>query len=317
MTRGVAPWTRRPSAVRRAIRGLAVGCAALAMLASAGTAGARPPGSHLPPDMGRPANDRPAFLNGVGIDQKLDAQVPPDLVFTDETGKVVRLGDYFGKKPIVLSLVYFECPGLCTVSLNELERTLKGISLNMPGSFEVLTVSFDPSETPSLAAAKKASHLKRLNRAGAQEGWHFLTGDPEPIRQLTEAVGFRYQWDDQQKQFVHSSGIIVLTPQGRVSQYFVGIDYAPQDVRLSLQKASGNQIGTIADKAVLYCFKYNPTTGKYGLAIDRALKLGGVLTVLSLATFIFFASRRDRTQAVAAGAGEGEGEQNDGGSPGR
>lgn len=246
-----------------------------------------------------PSNAAAGFLQNVGIDQKLGAQVSPDLVFRDETGKEVKLGDYYGKRPIILALVYFDCPMLCTVVLNELTRTLRGLSLNVGESFEVLTVSFDPRETPQLAAEKKASYLKQYGRPGAADGWHFLTGDQESIRQLTSTVGFRYTWDEKQKQFIHSSGLIILTPQGRVSRYFYGIDYAPTDVKFALQEASGNQIGSVAERVLVYCYRFDPRTGKYGLVIGRALQIGGAVTVLGLGGFILLMLRRDRRRVYA------------------
>ena len=229
-----------------------------------------PPGGH-----DATSAQRPAILNDVGIDQKLGEQVPLDLVFRDESGREVKLGDYFGKKPVILSLVYFECPGLCTVVLNEQVRTLRAVTPSVGDSFEVITVSFDPRETPSLAASKKAGYVKEYGRPGAAAGWHFLTGDAEPIRRLTESVGFRYAWDAPNNQFVHSSGFIVLTPQGKTSRYFFGVDYNPTDVRKAVEAAGGNAIGTPTERVVLYCFQFNPQTGKYGLIIGRVLKLGG------------------------------------------
>ena len=290
--------------IRRFARpaGLAFAAAALAALAAPAARGQvreSRPGGH---NAMAPSDSRPTFLQGVGIDQKLNAQVPPDLTFRDEEGREVRLGDYFGRKPLVLALVYYECPGLCTVVLNEQGRMLKGLSLNVGESFDVLTVSFDPKDTPSLAAAKKQTYVKSYGRPGAEAGWHFLTGDPEPIRRLTDAVGFRYKWDEKNQQYVHSSGLMILTPEGRVSRYFFGVDYAPIDVKLALQEASGNKIGNPVERTVLYCFKFNPSTGKYGLVISRALQIGGVLTIVSIGLLMWFASRRGRAYAAAVAA---------------
>lgn len=287
---------------------LAMSCV-LVTPAARGQAMRGPPGGH---DALAPAADaRPAILNNVGIDQKLGAAVPPDLTFRDETGREVRLGQYFGRKPIVLSLVYFECPGLCTVVLNELQRTLNGLSLTAGDQFDVLTVSFDPRETPTLANAKRQEYLKRYGRKQGEAGWHFLTGDAEPIRRLTDAVGFRYAWDERNKQFVHSSGIMVLTPEGRISRYFFGVDYAPTDVKLAIQEASGNRIGSPAERVVLYCFRYDPTTGKYGFLIGRALKVGGILTLISLAAVMWIASKRGRSYAAMVAAEQAQGERAD------
>lgn len=263
-----------------------------------------PPGGHNL----QPSIARPDLIKGIGIDQKLGAQVPGDLAFRDENGRDVQLKDYYGKKPIVLALVYYDCPMLCTVVLNELERTLKGMGLGVGESFDVLTVSFDPKETPSLAAAKRAEHLKRLDRPGAENGWHFLTGDAEPIRRLTDAVGFRYAWDDVNKQYVHSSGLMVLTPDGKISRYFYGVDYAPQDVQFALQEASGNKIGSPSQRALLYCFQYDPRTGKYSLVVVRALQVGGVLTLLALGTFMVLSARRGRLKVLPEGGAGGDGD---------
>lgn len=281
-----------------------LGAVVLVVLAVAPPARAQamrgPAGGH---DALAPAGARPLFLQGVGIDQKLDAQVPAGLVLRDEGGRDVRLGDYFGRRPLVLSLVYYDCPGLCTVVLNELQRTLRGMTPSVGEAFDVLTVSFDPRDSPALAAKKKASSVAEYGRPGAAAGWHFLTGDAEPIRRLTDAVGFRYAWDERGKQFVHAGGIIVLTPSGRVSRYFLGIDYTPADVTAALRQAAGHKIGPAAERTVLYCFRYDPTTGRYGLLIGRALRAGGVLTVAALAVVVWLAGRRGRGYAADVAAG--------------
>lgn len=258
------------------------------------------------PDAGT-ANIKPAVLDNVGIDQKLNAQVPPDLVFHDETGKDVKLGDYFGKRPMILALVYFKCPQLCTVVLNDLVRTMNAMNAQSIGKqFDVLTVSFDPNETPELAAAKKKQYLKAYGREGAAEGWHFLTGSQDSIKKLTDAVGFRYQWDPQYQQYIHASGLTILTPSGRVSKYLYGIDYDPLDVRLVLDEAAGDKIGSLSEQIVLYCF-HDDGTGKHSLAVGRLIRLSGALTVLVLGAFLTVMFRRDRNthhaSADAAGTG--------------
>src|SRR6476620_3433069 len=232
--------------------------------------------------MSPPANVRPPGLQNVGIEQHLDEQIPADLSFRDETGKPVRLGDYFGKKPAILNLVYYYCPMLCGEVLSGLESALRVLKFDVGKEFDVLTVSFDPRETPDMAAKKKAEFLKRYGRAGAAEGWHFLTGPHESIDALTKAAGFQYQYDPKTGQFAHATAIALLTPDGKIAQYYYGVEYAPKDLRLGLIQASENKIGTLADQVLLYCYHYDPTTGKYGAIISRVLKLAGIATLLGL-----------------------------------
>jgi len=232
--------------------------------------------------MSPPANVRPPGLQNVGIEQHLDEQIPADLSFRDETGKPVHLGDYFGKKPMILNLVYYNCPMLCGEVLSGLEGALRVLKFDAGKEFDVLTVSFDPRETPDMATRKKAEFLKRYGRAGAAEGWHFLTGPQESIDALTKAAGFQYQYDPKTGQFAHATAIMILTPEGKIAQYYYGVDYAPKDLRLGLIQASENKIGTLADQVLLYCYHYDPTTGKYGAIISRVLKLAGIATLLGL-----------------------------------
>jgi len=241
-----------------------------------------------------PVDAKAPILQDVGIDQKLGAMVPADLVFMDEQGRDVRLGDYFGKRPMVLVLVYFQCPMLCTMVLNDVVRTIRAMSENLGSDFDILTVSFDPADTPAAAKLKRENYLAQYDRPGGEAGWHFLVGGQQSITALTRAVGFRYVWDTKFKMFAHASGIMVLTPQGKISRYFYGIDYAPQDLRLALLEAAGGKTGSLADEVLLFCFHYDPATGKYGWAINRALKIGGALTVLILGSSIFMLLRRDR-----------------------
>ncbi len=232
--------------------------------------------------MSPPANVRPPGLKNVGIEQHLDEQIPPDLTFRDETGKPVRLGDYFGKRPVILNLVYYQCPMLCGEVLSGLESALRVLKFDVGKEFEVLTVSFDPRETPDMATKKKAEFLKRYGRPSAAAGWHFLTGPQESIDALTKAAGFQYQYDPKTGQFAHATAIAILTPEGKIAQYYYGVEYAPKDLRLGLIQASENKIGTLADQVLLYCYHYDPTTGKYGAIIARVLQLSGLATVLLL-----------------------------------
>ena len=241
-----------------------------------------------------PKGNLPAPLRQVAIEQKLNQQVPLDLVFRDEEGKERKLGEFFGQKPVILSLVYYDCPMLCTQVLNGLVGSMKALKFNAGREYEVVTVSFDPREGPQLAREKKEGYLRRYGREGAGAGWHFLTGDQASIDALTDAVGFRYAWDEETKQFAHASAIMILTPEGKLSRYFYGIDYAPKDVRLGLVEASNNRIGSPVDQILLYCFHYDPRTGKYGFAIMNTLRAAGVATFLGLGLLIFVLKRRER-----------------------
>jgi protein SCO1/2 len=249
-------------------------------------------------DPGLPSSAVPAPLREIGFDQNLDHAVPLDIPFTDERGRAVRLGDYFGARPVVLALVYYDCPMLCTQVLNSLTSTLKVLSLDPGKDFEIVTVSFDPREKPALAAAKKAVYLDRYKRPGAAEGWHFLTGEQASIERLTHAAGFRYVWDEHTRQFAHPTGITVLTPQGRLSRYLFGVEYGPRDLRFALVEASAGKVGTPVDQVLLYCYHYDPETGRYGLVIMRVVRLAGAATVLALGTFIVVMVRRERKGVV-------------------
>jgi protein SCO1/2 len=260
------------------------------------------PGSFLDP--GIPSQSVPDVLAKVGVDQKLDAQVPLDMPFVDETGRAVTLGDYFKTRPVLLTLVYFECPMLCTQVLNGVVGSLKTLNFTAGKEFDILTVSFNPKETPALATAKKASYLARYGRPEAETGWHFLTGQQPAIDALAGAVGFRYYYDKATDQYVHASAIMLLTPQGRISRYFYGIEYPPRDVRLGLIDAASGHIGNIVDQMLLYCYHYDPHSGKYSMVVMNVLRLAGIVTVVLIVGFILVARRRDRTgrQAGAPGA---------------
>jgi protein SCO1/2 len=243
--------------------------------------------------MSPPASVRPPGLRNVGIEQHLDEQIPPGLVFRDETGKAVRLGDYFGKRPIILNLVYYQCPMLCGEVLSGLTSALRVLKFDVGKEFDVLTVSFDPRETPEMANAKKGEYLKRYDRPSAAAGWHFLTGPQESIDALTKAAGFQYQYDSATGQFAHTTAIMVLTTEGKISQYYYGIEYAPKDLRLGLVQASENRIGTVVDQVLLYCYHYNPDTGKYGAVISRILQLAALATMLAVGMLLAVLFRRE------------------------
>jgi len=237
----------------------------------------------------------PGALAGVGIDQKLDFQVPLNLHFTDEYGAAVPLSTYFhSQKPVILALVYYRCPMLCTQILNGLESSLKAVSFDPGRDFEIVAVSFDPKDTWQTAAAKKQSYLKRYGRANTANGWHFLTGDETNIKALTDAVGFHYKYDPATDQFAHASGIMIVTPDGRLSRYFYGVEYAPRDIRLGLVEASRNKIGSPVDQILLFCYHYDPSTGKYGAMVMRMIRVAGAGFVLFGAVAILIALKREK-----------------------
>lgn len=240
-----------------------------------------------------PAGERPRDLDDVRIDQKLDGPLPLDAKFRDENGHEVRLGDYFGSKPVVLALVYYSCPMLCNQVLNGMTSGLDVLkSLSIGKEFEVVTVSFDPRETPDLAREKKDTYLSWYKRDGAADGWHFLTGDQTNIDRLTEAAGFYYKWDPKTNQFIHASGIMIATSDGKLARYFYGIEYAPKDLRLGLVEASAGKIGSPVDQLLLYCYHYDPSSGKYGAAVMNLMRLGAVLTLMAIiAMFVVFRVR--------------------------
>ena len=242
--------------------------------------------------MSPPANVRPPALKSVGIEQHLDEQIPANLTFRDETGKAVQLGDYFGRRPMILNLVYYQCPMLCSEVLAGLEGAMRALKFDVGKEFDVLTVSFDPRETPEMAAAKKADSLKRYGRAGAADGWHFLTGQQSSIDALTKAAGFQYEYDPKIGQFAHATAILVLTPQGKIAQYYYGVEYSPKDLRLGLVQASQGKIGTAVDQVLLYCYHYDPQTGRYGAIVSRILRLAALATMLVLGVFLAVMFRR-------------------------
>lgn len=273
---------------------------ALPVLAASGLALYAQPGQPAPAQQSfslQDANLKPAIpgaLKGVGIDQRLDAQIPLNLIFKDEAGRSAPLSTYFtGKKPVVFTLVYYRCPMLCNEILNGLVSALSVVSLNPGRDFEVVAVSFDPKDTPEIAAQKKASYLRRYRRPNTANGFHFLTGDEANIKALTDAVGFHYTYDPKTDQFAHASAVMVATPQGHLSKYFYGVEYSSRDLRLGLVQASDNKIGTPVDQILLFCFHYDPTTGKYGAVAMNSIRVAGAGFVLVCGAFLFVALRRE------------------------
>jgi len=246
--------------------------------------------------MSPPPNVRPPGLKNVGIQQNLNQQIPPDLTFTDDLGRQVRLGDYFGQnsgqKPLILNFVYYTCPMLCGEELSGLESALRVLKFDVGKEFEVITISFDPKDTPEAAAKKKEQFLRRYHRPGAERGWHFLVGQPDAIDAATKAAGFQYEYDQKSGQFAHSTAIMVLTPQGKIAQYYYGIEYPPNDLRLALVEASQNRIGNMVDALLLYCYHYDPEKGKYSATVMRVLRLMAVATMLCVGALLLVMIRR-------------------------
>jgi protein SCO1/2 len=254
------------------------------------------PASGYRREPGMAASVVPRPLREIGFDQRLDERVPLDVEFKDDQGRTVKLGEYFGRKPVVVAFVYYDCPMLCTMILSSITSTLGILSLEPGKDFELVMVSFDPRETAELAARKKAEYLHRYDRPATADGWHFLTGEPPSIERLTKAAGFRYTWDEETQQFAHPAGIIVLTPDGRLARYLFGLEYGARDLRFALVEASEGRIGTTVDAALLYCFHYDPMTGRYGFVVMRMLRVAGAATVVALGTFVFIMLRRERTR---------------------
>jgi protein SCO1/2 len=261
--------------------------------ALAGTrAYAQPSGPLMAPPPGKAALERIPLLKEVDITQKLGDKIPLDLPFVDENGKDVKLGQYFGARPVVLALVYYECPMLCTQVLNGVYSSMEALPFTTGKEFDLVVVSFDPGDTPELAQKKKTAYFERYRRPGSDAGQHYLTGRQESITALTNAVGFKYKYDPEIKQFAHPAAVTVLSKEGRISQYIYGIEFAPRDLRLSLIDAGDGKVGTAVDQIMLYCYHYDPTTGKYGVAIMALVRAGGILTVAILGITIFRNARR-------------------------
>jgi protein SCO1/2 len=277
------------SVARRNLLSLAVTTIAVVLLTASAFGQAMTKGIMSPP-----TNVRPPNLQNVGIEQHLDVQVPADLAFTDDTGRSVKLGDYFGHKPLILNLVYYNCPMLCGEALAGLTGSMRLVKFDVGNEYEVVTVSFNPNETPAIAAEKKKDYLKRYGRPNAAAGWHFLTGPADSINALTKAVGFQYQYDAKLNQYAHATAIMVLTPQGHISRYFYGVDFPPKDLRMGLVEASQGKIGNAVDQILLYCYHYDPATGKYGAIVNNILKLGAGLTILLLGGLLLILFRLEK-----------------------
>ena len=246
-----------------------------------------------------PEDSLPTILRGVGLDQKLNGAIPQALAFKDESGKTVRLGDYLGEHPVILTMNYYECPMLCTLELNGLVSALRTISLEPGRDFRIVTVSINPKETPELAREKKAIYVKEYARAGAQAGWNFLTGEEAAIRELAGVIGYRYSFDEASGQYAHVAGIVVLTPGGKISRYFYGVDFPPRDLRLALVESSQGKIGTLADTILLFCYHYDPSTGRYSVAALTVMRLAGAATALVLGSVVLLWLRRERRRRAS------------------
>jgi protein SCO1 len=245
---------------------------------------------------GMPASAIPAPLREIGFDQNIGRRLPLDAPVRAEDGRVAPLAEYFGARPVVLVFAYYSCPMLCTQVINGVATAVGVLSLEPARDFDVVVISIDPHDSPAAAAAKKTAYLERYRRPGASAGSHFLTADPPSIDRLTSAAGFRYVWDARTNQFAHPTGVIVVTPDGRLARYLFGIDYGPRDLRLALVEASAGRVGTAVDSLLLYCYHYDPMIGRYGFLVMRALRVAGVATVLILATFIAVMVRRERSR---------------------
>jgi protein SCO1/2 len=269
-------------------------CAAAVALAQPGQPAPAQPSHQLLQDSSlRPA--LPNSLQGVGIDQRLDGQLPLETMVTDEFGRQVPFGSFFKTgKPVLLAPVYYRCPMLCTQILNGVVSSLKAVSLTPGRDFDVVAMSFDPKDTPDLAAAKKATYLQRAGRNANANGWHFLTGSEQNVKAIMDAIGFHYKYDPATDQYAHASGIMIITPEGRVSKYFYGVEYSPRDVRLGLVEASRNKIGTAVDQILLFCYHYDPATGKYGAVAMNILRLAGGAFALLGGLYLAIAFRRER-----------------------
>jgi protein SCO1/2 len=276
-----------------------IGGFVFALLAMAGaTAFAQPPSSFQDKSSQPASQVSPPDLANVGIDQRLNQQIPLDLQFKDETGKTVELGDYFRSgRPVILNLVYYTCPMLCGEELVGEASALSMLKFTPGNEYEIVSVSFNPDETPKDAAAAKQTYIARINEHLEHrtngEGWHFLTGQQPQIKQLADAVGFHYRRDPQTKQFIHATAIMIVTPAGRIAQYYYGVEFSPKDIRLGLIEAARGNIGNVVDQMLLYCYHYDPKTGRYGAVVTNIIRLAGAATMLVLGGFLIVMFRRE------------------------
>jgi protein SCO1/2 len=246
-----------------------------------------------PQERGESANTAPPQLKDVTFKQRLNDTLPLDAMFKDETGRPVALREYFGHRPVVLAFVYYSCPMLCTQVMNGISSALKVMPFKAGEDFDIVLVSFDPRDTPAVAAGKKQAHLQYWSAETTGAAWHFLTGDEATIRRVTSAAGFSYRWDEPTGQFAHVSGVLVVTPDGRLSRYFYGVEYSPKDLRLALVESGEGRVGSAIDELLLYCYHYDPESGRYGVIVMNLVRLGGVLTMLAMGSFILLMRRRD------------------------
>jgi protein SCO1/2 len=308
--------------IRRTWRAKAVAAAgALAIFAVASPALIAQVSSYGDKQMGAVNDKPPALLDGVGIAQRLNEQLPLNLTFTDDAGRQVALGSYFGKRPAILALVYYRCPMLCSEEMDGLASALQMVKFVPGKDFNILVVSIDPTEGTDLAAAKKREYLKRYGHPETADGWHFMTGTQPNIDALTQAVGFRYVKlkvpGSDQMQFAHASAIQIVTPEGKLAQYYMGVEYSPRDLLLGLNEASSNRIGSPVDNILTYCYHYNPQTNTHSLIVARVVQMGGALTVLLLGGFMLVMFRRDYRQDDNAGQnGNGDKGNTGAGEPG-
>ena len=264
-------------------------------MAIAGLQAQQQPG--LPGSMGHRtgivASNVPPQFKEVTFAQRLNQRLPLEATFKDETGRTVKLGDYFGTRPVVLAFVYYQCPMLCAQTLNGISSALKVVPFTPGKEFDVVLISFDPRDTPEAANAKKRAHLLHWSTGDTADGWHFLTGDEPAIRQVTAAAGFTYQWDETSGQYAHVSGLLTVTPDGRLSRYFYGVEYSPKELRLALVESGEGRVGSPIEELLLYCFQYDPTTGRYGLVVMNLVRLGGIVTLAFVAGFVLVMRRRE------------------------
>jgi protein SCO1/2 len=274
-------------------RALILALCALSLAAVAHAQPGFPAGYSDPQRPGTVSTDTLPQLKDVSFKQRLNERLPLDASFTDESGRRVTLGDYFGRKPVVLAFVYYECPMLCTQVMNGLSSAMKVMPFAAGEEYEVVLVSFDPRDTPATAAEKKRAHLEYWSAEKDAASWHLLTGDEATIRRVTSAAGFSYQWDERTGQFAHVSGVLVVTPQGVLSRYFYGVEYSPKELRLALVESGAGRVGSAIDELLLYCFHYDPESGRYGLMVMNLVRLGGVMTMLGIGGFILMMRRRE------------------------